>query len=43
MYVFCCNNLRSYILSIIFVAEIKIERYGNSVYIWEDCYREEFY
>ena len=21
----------------------KIERYGNSVYIWKDCNREEFY
>ena len=21
----------------------KIERYGNPVYIWKDCYREEFY
>ena len=21
----------------------KMKRYGNPVYIWKDCYREEFY
>ena len=43
MYDFCNNNSCSYILCIMFVSKIKIERYGNSVYIWKNCNREEFY